>query len=199
MKLRNILIIGGIVFIFVLGMMGCFVLSVHPLYFEKDLVFEQDLVGTWGPKEHEKDLEELWIFKKSGDKSYRLIIKVKDEGVTEGMWQQMLDYANDKGWKGGAYKNLNLPFETKFMGQPQAVRERMVKRVEDFVYNMLANVFNAEDTADLAVAAINKAGSHDLGPKVERIEDPAEWTGDKIAERAATLDTDKGPEGDFDD
>ena len=35
MKLRNILIIGGIVFIFVLGMMGCFVLSVHPLYFEK--------------------------------------------------------------------------------------------------------------------------------------------------------------------
>ena len=88
MKLRNILIIGGIVFIFVLGMMGCFVLSVHPLYFEKDLVFEPDLVGTWGPKEHEKDLEELWIFKKSGDKSYRLIIKVKDEG--EGMFEAHL-------------------------------------------------------------------------------------------------------------
>jgi hypothetical protein len=31
------------------------------------------------------------------------------------------------------------------------------------------------------------------------IEDPSEWTEAKIVERAATLGTDKGPEGDFDD
>ncbi len=126
-------------------------------------------------------------------------IKVKDEGMTESMWQQMVDYATEQGWKGGGYKNLNLPFEPKLMGQPQAVRDRMIKRVEDFVHNMLVNVFNAEDTADLAIEAINKAGSYDMGSKVNRIEDPADWTGDKIAERAAAMDTDKGPEGDFDD
>ena len=51
----------------------------------------------------------------------------------------------------------------------------------------------------LAIEAILKANSYDLGPKVGRIEDPAEWTEAKIIERAATLDTDKGPEGDFDD
>jgi hypothetical protein len=88
MKLRKTCVIGVFVLILVLGMTGCFVLSVHPLYFEKDLVFESGLVGTWGEKEHEKDLSELWIFKKSEDKSYRLIIREKEEG--EGMFEAHL-------------------------------------------------------------------------------------------------------------
>ena len=126
-------------------------------------------------------------------------IKVPEAGVTEAMWQQMVAYANDKGWKGGNYKSLNLPFEPRLMGQPLPVRERMIKRVEDFVYGLLVNVFNAEDTAPLGVEAILAAGSYDLGPKGKRIEDPANWTGDKIVARAAALGTDKGPAGDFDD
>jgi len=125
--------------------------------------------------------------------------KVPDAGVTEAMWQQMVAYADERGWKGGNYKSLNLPFEPRLMGQPKPVRERMIKRVEDFVYELLVDVFNAADTAPLAIEAILQAGSYDLGAKGERIEDPAEWTGDKIAQRAASLDTDKGPEGDFDD
>jgi hypothetical protein len=75
----------------------------------------------------------------------------------------------------------------------------MVKRVEEFVYNMLVNVLNASDTAPLAIDAIIKAGSYDLGPKGTRIEDPAEWTEQKLVERAKLLNTDKGPKGDFDD
>jgi fructose-bisphosphate aldolase, class II len=126
-------------------------------------------------------------------------IKVKGEGVTEEMWEQMVAYADTKGWKGGAYKQLNLPFETKLSGQSSDVRQRMSKRVEDFVYNMLVNVFSADDSADLAKEAILKAGSYDLGPKVGLIEDPADWTKEKIIARAAELDSDKGPEGDFDD
>ena len=51
-----------------------------------------------------------------------------------------------------------------------------MKRVEDFVYGLLTEVFNAENTAPLAIEAILKAGSHDLGPKAARTEDPAEWT-----------------------
>jgi len=126
-------------------------------------------------------------------------LKVKDEGVTEAMWKQMVEYADSKGWKKGDYKKLNLPFENKLLGQPQAIRERMIKRVEDFAYNMIANVLNAKDTAPLAIEAILKVGSYDLGPKGERIEDPQEWTGDKIAERAGALERDRGPEGDFED
>lgn len=126
-------------------------------------------------------------------------IKVKGEGMSEELWQEMVAYAADKGWKGGNYKSLNLPFEPKLMGQPKEIRERMIKRVEDFVYSMLVNVFNAQDTADLAIEAIITANSYDMGPKTRRIEDPAEWTEDKIRERAASLTTDKGPAGDFDD
>ena len=126
-------------------------------------------------------------------------IKVRDQGATEEMWARMRAYAEDQGWKGGNYKKLNRPFESKLLGQPKDVRDRMAKRVEDFVYNMLVNVFNARDTADLAVEAILKAGGCDPGPKAEQIEDPGQWTSEKIIERAKTIESDKGPEGDFDD
>ena len=126
-------------------------------------------------------------------------IKVEGEGVTEEMWAEVVAYADDKGWKKGDYKNLNLPFESKFMAQPAAIRERMVQRVEDFVYKMLTEVLNAGDTAPLAVAAILEAGSYDLGPKIGRIADPNDWTEETIVERAKTLDTDKGAAGNFDD
>jgi len=125
--------------------------------------------------------------------------KVQGEGVTEEMWQQMVKYADDKGWKGGDYKKLNLPFENRLSGQARDIRERMCMRVEEFIYTMLVDVFSAGDSADIGKAEILKAGSHDLGPKVERIEDPADWTKEKIIARAAELDTDKGPEGNFDD
>jgi len=129
----------------------------------------------------------------------RNFIKVAGEGMTEEMWAEMVAYAESKGLKAGDYKKLNLPFENRLAGQPREVRERMVKRVEEFVYNMLVNVLNASDTAPLAIDAIIKAGSYDLGPKGTLIEDPAEWTEQKLVERAKLLNTDKGPKGDFDD
>ena len=125
--------------------------------------------------------------------------KVKDAGVTEDLWAEMVEYANSKDLKGGNYKKLNIVFENKLVGQPKAIRDRTAKRVEEFVYNMLVNVFNAQDTAPLAIEAILKAGTYDLGPKSSRIEDPGEWTREKIIEKAKMLNSDKGPEGDFDD
>jgi fructose-bisphosphate aldolase class II len=115
------------------------------------------------------------------------------------VWAEMVDFATDKGWKKGDYKKLNLPFENKLLGQPGAVRARMVSAVEEFTYGLLTEVFNAADTAPLAIEAILSAGSFDPGPKVGRIEDPHQWTKAKIAERAAAIDSDKGPAGDFDD
>jgi len=126
-------------------------------------------------------------------------IKVADEGVSEETWAEMVAYANEKGIKGGNYKKLNLPFENKLLGQSKEIRDRMVKRVENFIYNMLANILNAGDTAPLAIKAILEAGSHDPGAKSSRIEDPDNWTTEKIIERAAAITSDKGPEGDFDD
>jgi hypothetical protein len=75
----------------------------------------------------------------------------------------------------------------------------MVKGVEDFVYDLLVNVFNARDTAPLGTEAILEAGSHDLGPKGKRIEDPAQWTEARIRERAAGFGAKKGGAGNFDD
>ena len=127
------------------------------------------------------------------------LIKVAGEGVTEGLWAEMVAYAKAKNIKGGGYKGHNLIFENKIMGQPREIRDRMAKRVEDFVYDLLANVFNATDTAPLVIDAIHRAGSYDLGAKAERIEKPEDWTEEKIRALAATIDSDKGPAGDFDD
>jgi fructose/tagatose bisphosphate aldolase len=126
-------------------------------------------------------------------------IKVKDEGMTEAMWAQMLAEADARGLKGGNFKKLNLPFENKLLGQPAEIRDRMAKRVEDFVYNMLITVFNAGDTAPLAIEAILAAGSYDAGAKTGRSEDPDQWTSEKFIARANAIGSDKGEKGDFDD
>ena len=126
-------------------------------------------------------------------------VKVSDRGITDALWAEMVEYAKSKELKAGNYKKMNLPFENKFFGLPAEIRERMAKGVEDFVYELLTDVFNAQGTAALAVDAILSAGSYDLGPKVGRVEDPGEWTEEKIKEKAARIGGDKGPKGDFSD
>jgi fructose/tagatose bisphosphate aldolase len=126
-------------------------------------------------------------------------VKVPARGVMDELWAEMREYAREKGIKGGNYKKLNLPFESKLLSQPASVRERMAKDVEEFVYRLLTEVFNARDTAPLAIAALLKAKSYDLGAKAKRREDPAEWTEAKIREGAGSLVSQKGPAGDFDD
>jgi fructose-bisphosphate aldolase class II len=128
-----------------------------------------------------------------------MFVKIAGEGVSEAMWAEMVAYAEANGLKGGNYKKLNLPFENKLLGQPKAIRERMAQRVEAFVHNMLVNVLNAADTAPMAIDAILSAGSHDPGPKAQQQENPADWTAERIAARAASLETNKGEAGDFDD
>jgi fructose-bisphosphate aldolase, class II len=126
-------------------------------------------------------------------------IKVPGEGMSEETWAEMVAYADGKGIEGGDYKKLNLPFENRLLGQPREIRERMIDRTAEFIHGMLTNVFNCQDTAPLAIEAILQAGSYEMAPKSQRLEDPADWTPEKIVEMASVLDTDKGPEGDFDD
>jgi len=126
-------------------------------------------------------------------------VKVEGQGVTEDMWRQMVAYAQANGLKAGNFKKLNLPFENKLLGQPLDIRERMVRRVEDFAYHLMVNVFNAAETAPLAVQTILASASCDPGPKAERIEDPAEWIPEKIVSRARSIQSTKGPDGNFED
>ena len=145
---------------------------------------------TWGVKVNEYGNAIL-----DQDKNF---IKVPDEGVTDKLWNEMVTYAKDKSLKAGDYKKLNLPFENKILAQPTTVRDRMAKAVEDFVYDLLVNCFGAKDTAPLAVEAILKAGSYDLGPKGKPVEDPAEWTETKIRAKGAPA-KESGEAGKYDD
>jgi fructose-bisphosphate aldolase, class II len=126
-------------------------------------------------------------------------IKVNGDGLSEELWAEIVEYAKGKEIKAGDYKKLNLPFDNKMLGQPADVRKRMAKRVEDFTYNLLTKVFNAKNTAPLAIEAIIKAKSGKMKPRAKRIEKPAEWTESKIREKVKTLNQDKGPAGNFED
>lgn len=126
-------------------------------------------------------------------------IKVSNEGVSEEVWAEMNAYADSNGIKGGNYKKLNLPFESKLLSQPQEIRERMAARVESFVYNMMVDVFNSKDSAPLIFETILKTGGFDPGPKASKIEEPSQWTKDQIIAKAKNIKSDKGPSGDFDD
>ncbi|MFH2058806.1 MAG: class II fructose-bisphosphate aldolase [Pseudomonadota bacterium] len=126
-------------------------------------------------------------------------IKENDAGVSEEMWDQMLNYANANDLHGGDFKKLNLVFESRLLTQSKAVRKRMANRVEEFVHGLLTNVFNATDTADIVVQEILKNKSYDPGPKSKKIESKDNWTKEKLIDRASNIASAKGPDGDFDD
>jgi fructose/tagatose bisphosphate aldolase len=126
-------------------------------------------------------------------------IKQKDRGVSEEIWTDMLAHAGKNGLEGGNFKKLNLPFENKLLAQPKAIRDRMAKDVEDFVFGLLTQVFNTTETAPFVIAEILKNQSHNPGVKAQKIESKTDWTQEKIIEKALNMPGDKGLEGNFDD
>lgn len=61
------------------------VISLHPLYTEKDLVFEPALLGCWGEEEDEEEPEAenvcIFTFEAAGEKAYKLTL-LEDGGVS---------------------------------------------------------------------------------------------------------------------
>ncbi|MBN2032589.1 MAG: class II fructose-bisphosphate aldolase [Deltaproteobacteria bacterium] len=146
---------------------------------------------TWGVKVNEYGNAFL---DEKGD-----FVKVSGQGVTDELWDEIVSYGKSRNLKAGDYKKLNLPFENKLLSLPREIRDRMCKGVENFVFELLTNVFNAADTAPIAVDAILKAGSYDLGSKTARIEDPGKWTEELIKQNASKIKVAEGPKGNFDD
>jgi len=128
-----------------------------------------------------------------------IFVKEPNEGITNELWAEMITYASAQNWSLGDYKKFNLLFDNKFQAQPKKIRERMIHRVEEFIYHLLSNVFNAKDSADMAFELMEKSGGAMPEAKTKRIADPNEWTFEKTIQRAMALDGDKGPAGDFDD
>jgi fructose/tagatose bisphosphate aldolase len=126
-------------------------------------------------------------------------IKETGKGVSRVTWEKMCAFAAANDWQKGNFKKLNLPFENTLTAQDAPIRERMIKDVENFVFTLLTDVFNATDTADLVKQQIIETQSHMPGGKAEKIEPKDEWTREKIIEKASRITADKGPEGNFED
>jgi hypothetical protein len=55
---------------------GCLVTSVYPLGNEDEIIFDENLLGTW------KEGGDLWVFTKGEDRLYKLYIAVDDDNDT---------------------------------------------------------------------------------------------------------------------
>lgn len=127
-------------------------------------------------------------------------IKLSNAGVTDEAWEYMKKIAKENGWMGGNYKKLNKEIHDYLSKLPKEIQERMIKGVEDFIVNLLENVFNTKGTAELAVDILleNKSPRLILFDKI--IEDKSKWTKEYIIENGKKLMEDAvNVEGDFDD
>ena len=116
------------------------------------------------------------------------------------MWERMTAYAAEKGWKGGNYKNLNLPFENLLLAQERAIRERMAggSRISSTICWSMSSTPRARPTIAKEIILARPAPmTWDRRPSGSR--GPTEWTREKIIEKARALAGDKGPAGNFDD
>lgn len=102
-------------------------------------------------------------------------IKVEGQGVSEELWAEMMEYAAEQGWSGGNIKQLNKVFEDKILAQPQEIKDRMVKRVKDFMVPMMIEVFNSQNSADLVRDEVIKNNSPLMKRNVKIIENPEDW------------------------
>ena len=82
MPLKRILAISAIVSL----TMSCLVISIHPLYTEKDLIFVPELLGTWVGEE-----EDVWTFNQSGKNAYELILRQQRDSKET---KSSIDYFN---------------------------------------------------------------------------------------------------------
>ncbi|KAF0209935.1 MAG: hypothetical protein FD167_5418, partial [bacterium] len=60
---------------------SCYIKSLNPIFTEKDLIFEPELIGEWIGEDEES--EAPWLFQKASNKGYDLILPVSQKSNTE--------------------------------------------------------------------------------------------------------------------
>ena len=107
MRSIKILILLGLV----IYLTGC-VPSLHPLFTDKDLVFDPALVGTWV----DEDGKNIWEFQKSRENAYELVYTENEEPakfqahlVKLGDFLFLDIFPEEPGMKNGLYKGLLIP------------------------------------------------------------------------------------------
>lgn len=118
------------------------------------------------------------------------------------VWADMVAYAEEKGWKGGDYKKLSLPFNDQLMALPQEVKNMMVARVETFAYELMTDVFDSVNTADAVIDAILDADfcTPDPTAHVTYFGRKKDWPKEEIIAQGAIIDQAADDvKGNFDD
>lgn len=126
------------------------------------------------------------------------LVKAKGCGVSAKLWDKMRAYADKNGIEGGGFKKLNIVFQNSMSAEPFRIQKRMVEGVREFAREMM-KLFGMADTGSLILDQMGSIGSVYPERKVARIEDKKDWTPEKIKEKAALIDSDKGPDGKFED
>jgi fructose-bisphosphate aldolase, class II len=147
---------------------------------------------SWGLKVNEFGNAEM--------DSSKNFIKDNGKGVSEEAWKHMVEAATKQGWKAGDYKKLNKEVDAELKKLPADIQARMAKNVEDFIVNLLENVFYAGDTANLALDAILEAKSAEIRLFDKVIEERGVWTKEYIVEQGKKLfEKQQSATGKFDD
>lgn len=118
------------------------------------------------------------------------------------LWADMVAYAEDKGWKGGDYKKLSLPFDNRIMALSEDVKIAMASRVENFAYKLMTDVFGSQDSAPTVIDSILAANTYAPDPTIHVTDFVRhnDWSEEYIRTQGAIIDQyAEEIEGDFDD
>jgi hypothetical protein len=176
MRSAKFLILLGVV----IFLAGC-VPSLHPLFTDKDLVFEQALVGSWV----EEDGKSTWTFQKSGENAYELVYTENEKParfqahlLKLGNYLFLDVFPEESDMKNGLYKGLLIPAHgfAKIRIEKDSVRldylnpdwlkqmvdEKKIKIGHDFIGDSIILTAETKDLQKFAVeyADDNKAFSY---------------------------------------
>ena len=160
---------------------GCLVVSIHPLYTENDVVFDESLIGQWSDVSSDGD---SWVFEQAEGKAYRMT--VNEEGKQPGQFEAHLV-------KLGEYLFLDL-----YPEEPDGINEFFISHVIP-----AHSIWRATITADsLSLASLDydwltreiKAGRLDV--EHEKLKDLLVLTGEPRDLQILVL---KHPQEAFDD
>ena len=121
-------------------------------------------------------------------------VKEKDRGITEGLWREVVAWADDQGMnrKSGDYKKANKPFHDRVMALPEPVQERIVTETEEWACRYI-KAFKAEGLADVLMETVSKRLDENASPERKILNPRNEFT----REKALRLSQKEGGKGNY--